>query len=500
MVSPFPQKFSTSHGFTLVEILMVLALVGILSSASITMIGAISDDASYDKTFGRMQLIRTALIGDLDTTKQGLREYYGYLGDVGSLPTATTHQGLTALISQPAGVSVFAINSTAKVGMGWRGPYLKATVGVNWLKDAWGRDIIYSATTNPPYIESLGADGVALGDGPNEDIRFNLGPEFTTATIHGVINENGVPLGVDAVVELYQPDGDGALETRSVTLVPTDNGYFSFSNVPFGQRALKVSFPDTSSPVDVIGPIMISVDNSNYTIAHNFLDRTPGALPHACDDPDALASYEVVGASSLRLLGNGTDATNSAPSSLGASLSRFYFEINIKKSISVDDIFIQFNDNDVDFEGITIGNESRYCRYHPLYTSTDYFTCYDYNVSWFSLFGLDPEIEDTCDKARFILGPGCAVTAPPSASMIISDIGYNTNPALFPQINLNRSWVIQASDPNPAAPPDGVGFTPNYGKRVGVSIHARGASFADISNVTSINLRLGCKMSVIGFN
>jgi len=78
-----------------------------------------------------------------------------YRLDVGSYPT--TEQGLKALIENPGGVEH------------WDGPYLKKS---EIPLDPWGHPYVYkSPGEHGEYdIVSYGADGVAGGDGENQDI------------------------------------------------------------------------------------------------------------------------------------------------------------------------------------------------------------------------------------------------------------------------------------------------------------------------------------------
>jgi prepilin-type N-terminal cleavage/methylation domain-containing protein len=328
--------------FSLIEVLMVLALVGILTVVSVSAIDSVSNDAAFDQTYQRLNLIKIALVGDLDTNKQGIREYFGYIGDMGSLPTFD--EGLRALLRPPSGSAGYAVSTTSKTGMGWRGPYLKAARGVDsldeWLVDAWGNDIVYN-TTGTPYIKSLGSDGAVGGYGTASDIQIDLGTNITYATVYGVINKNSIVFDDSATVTLYQPDGHGAIWARTATpLVAGDKGRFSFANVPFGLRSVQVNIT-TPGSTDVIGPAIIPVDNSNYFIPHNFLDSTPGEFPNVCSN----IHYTTFVQGSLR------------PSVIN---KRVYFRIKAIKSVIINTVYVQTNTN-AKFQAIRINNETKTC-------------------------------------------------------------------------------------------------------------------------------------------
>src|SRR5262245_27716814 len=131
------------RGFTLMELLVVLAILGLLigfvGPAMIRQLGSAKHKVA-EQTAERL-----AGIVDL------------YRLDVGSYPS--TDQGLGALNENPAGV------------IGWSGPYLKDPQG---LLDPWGRAFSYrSPSTRPGHafdISSLGADGRPGGEGEDADV------------------------------------------------------------------------------------------------------------------------------------------------------------------------------------------------------------------------------------------------------------------------------------------------------------------------------------------
>ena len=133
------------QGFTLVELLVVVAilglLIGLVAPAMMRQLG------SAKHRIAEQSVARLAGILDI------------YRLDIGSYPS--TDQGLGALNASPAGAA------------GWSGPYLNDETGI---VDPWGRPFEYRSPSQRAGrafdIASLGADGKPGGSGEDADI-FN---------------------------------------------------------------------------------------------------------------------------------------------------------------------------------------------------------------------------------------------------------------------------------------------------------------------------------------
>jgi len=133
-------KINMQRGFTLVELLVVLLIVGLLAG----LVGP----SLYQKINPAKQSTALAQINSLSTALEG------FFVDVGRYPTML--EGLDALITQPIGVER------------WNGPYLKKAIP----NDPWGNEYQYlvPGTKGPFEILSLGADGKEGGEGDFRDI------------------------------------------------------------------------------------------------------------------------------------------------------------------------------------------------------------------------------------------------------------------------------------------------------------------------------------------
>ena len=160
---------SRYDGFTLVELLIVSAILLLVSTSALLVLNDGEDQRRFEDTRARRAVLREALFGRERSTLNGVPVISGYLADVGALPVL-----LADLRAQPAGATTYALLGPAAKGIrlfhGWRGPYL--TSQESNLSDAWGNEFEYTLPTispsSPLVLSSLGKDGLAGGMGEYE--------------------------------------------------------------------------------------------------------------------------------------------------------------------------------------------------------------------------------------------------------------------------------------------------------------------------------------------
>lgn len=135
--------YRSSRGFTLLEIMVVVVILGILAALVAPSVIRRIDDAQIAKVKQDIRAYETALnLFRLDNFKY-----------------PTTEQGLKALVQQPSDPSI----------RNWKqGGYIDGM-----RKDPWGNDYhyVYPGTHGKEYdLYSLGADNQEGGDGTNADI------------------------------------------------------------------------------------------------------------------------------------------------------------------------------------------------------------------------------------------------------------------------------------------------------------------------------------------
>jgi general secretion pathway protein G len=136
------RRRSNQDGFTLIEIMVVILILGLLATIVVQSLRGATDKAK-----------RVKAQADIAEIKTGLDRYYL---DAGSYPTGD--QGLAALVSAPASGGNVPANYEA-------GGYLQSIP-----KDPWGNPYYYQSDGNSYVLKSFGADGVEGGEGKNADI------------------------------------------------------------------------------------------------------------------------------------------------------------------------------------------------------------------------------------------------------------------------------------------------------------------------------------------
>jgi general secretion pathway protein G len=129
------RRFRGQDGFTLIEIMVVILIIGLLALMVVPRLRGVADRAK-----------RTKAQADIQELKQALDRYYL---DNGSYPTSD--QGLQALVNPP---------TAGRVASNYeQGGYIEKLPS-----DPWGNQYFYQSDGSSYALKSFGPDGVQSAD------------------------------------------------------------------------------------------------------------------------------------------------------------------------------------------------------------------------------------------------------------------------------------------------------------------------------------------------
>ena len=142
-------KIKNDLGFTIIELVIVIVILGLISAYAIPKMTDIIDDARTNATKDEMMKIKLAIVGDATAISGGVATSKGFLGDVGRAPN-----NISELYTQGA-IPSWDRTANNGAGAGWNGPYIKDDdFGSGNYEDAWGT--VYNVSTTE--IRSAGND------------------------------------------------------------------------------------------------------------------------------------------------------------------------------------------------------------------------------------------------------------------------------------------------------------------------------------------------------
>ncbi len=217
-------KLRGQNGYTLIELVVVLVIIGILAAVSMKSMTRIDDTVRVERTRQELESIAFAAAGDPNQVSGGGRTDYGYVGDVGSLPP-----NLDALVSNPGGFAT------------WKGPYIGDEFSYDgssteFKNDAWGKAYSYSGGVT---VSSTGGSSTIT-----REIARSTSDVLRNKVSLAVVDIDNTPPGAaykDSVeVLLSYPNGSGGTITKSGT--PGNDGFIEFDSVPIGIHPIRVIY------------------------------------------------------------------------------------------------------------------------------------------------------------------------------------------------------------------------------------------------------------------
>ena len=137
-------KIKNPVGFTLIEVVIVIVILGIIAAVAIPSFGDLTENSKEKATQSELLVLKKAIIGNGQAVAGGRYIDIGYYGDVGTLPDS-----LKDLVVKPASIAAY----DRFTRRGWNGPYIDSSGG-DYLTDAWNAFYVYNKTART--LKSVG--------------------------------------------------------------------------------------------------------------------------------------------------------------------------------------------------------------------------------------------------------------------------------------------------------------------------------------------------------
>jgi len=228
------------HAFTLLELLVVLALISLLALGAVNVMDSTDDQKRFERTREQYGILNTAIFGPALSGAEEMPWITGsFVSDMGRLPNS-----INELLVRPVNAPPFIPNLTNRgvvVIPGWRGPYLDSYFS---SKDSWGHPWLLQppqpgVSPPPPFrLGSYGKDGLPGGavgsyeqDFPVNLEIINSGFSASQKTFRIPYMKFKLPKSYNIDEAKWEEDKENYYELRIGVLYPSLNLTDTFSEI-----------------------------------------------------------------------------------------------------------------------------------------------------------------------------------------------------------------------------------------------------------------------------
>lgn len=282
-------------GFTLIDVIVVLAVLGTLAGAMVPLFFYMVNKQREDQTIDELDSLRIAVAGNPVIVTNEARTQFGYVGDMGALPTKI--EDLYKKGTQPT----FSFDTVKKLGAGWNGPYIdpKIVEDLETLKtDDFGNDYEYTTApfTDPAVgatvegrIRSKGKDGAPGG---NDDLSLEFFKSQLKSKVFGFIKDD-LGDGAGGVAVTLNFPLNGILSSTSAT---TDEaGLYTFEDVSYGNRSLSLNpkLVLAAGSAKITGPQKNNIEFAVTNFSSSNIAITSFKAVYSADPPSFYKSLKI---------------------------------------------------------------------------------------------------------------------------------------------------------------------------------------------------------------
>lgn len=221
---------SETAGFSLLEVIVVVAIIAILAGASAPFVVIEMRRARLNDTSERMVRLVEGMVG------RPADGFYGYVGDMGGVPASL--QDLIVQDTQPS-----FTQSIYGFGVGWNGPYVHELGPLgDPTQDAWGTAFSYDGSQ--VQVTSAASDH-SLGSA--DDLVYPAAAAATTGVL--TVTVLGIPSGTSTTVPLTSAEASvavtisnsGSLGSLGTVALAGGGPFFTAAPIHIGVHAVIVT-------------------------------------------------------------------------------------------------------------------------------------------------------------------------------------------------------------------------------------------------------------------